>query len=209
MATSFAAFLVQLFDDYGDVLAGGKVYTYEGGTSTPLATYTDRGGITANANPTILDAAGRATIRFTEGVAYKVIVKDSDDVIISTEDNVVVGASAASSTSAYEVILTYAGTPAAQGWMGGIEAKRTVSFPVDFDGSGGSVVTNPGSDYEISIQKNGVEVGTVTIDSSGVLAFETTGGSIVSLIDGDTLDFYGPDSIGTAANFKITFAGSL
>ena len=209
MATSFASFLVQLFDDYGDVLAGGKVYTYEGGTSTPLATYTDRGGITANANPTVLDAAGRATIRFTEGVAYKVIVKDADGNTISTEDNVVVGESSSSSTTAYEVILTYCGTPGAQAFMGGEKIKRTVSFPVDFDGSGGSVITNPGSDYVITVKKNGSSVGTITIDSSGVFTFATTGGAVVSCIDGDVLTFYGPDSVGTAADFMVTLAGSL
>jgi hypothetical protein len=209
MATSFAPFLVQLFDDYGDVLAGGKVYTYEAGTSTPLATYQDRDGLTANANPTVLDAAGRATIRFTEGVAYKVIVKDSADQTISTEDNIIIGEAASASTEQFEIMMTFVGTPGAQQWMGGEVVRRSISFDVDFDGADGAVITNPGADYVISIEKNGVEVGTCTFDTSGTPTFATSGGATVSLISGDSIDFYGPDTVGTAADIKITLVGDL
>jgi len=38
------------------------VYTYQAGTSTPLATYTDQAGGTPNTNPIILDANGEAQI---------------------------------------------------------------------------------------------------------------------------------------------------
>jgi hypothetical protein len=34
----------QFFDDNGDPLTGGKVYTYAAGTTTPLATYTTSTG---------------------------------------------------------------------------------------------------------------------------------------------------------------------
>ena len=46
-------------------LNGGKVYFYVAGTSTPQDTYTDSTGKTANANPVILDSAGRG---FRSGV---------------------------------------------------------------------------------------------------------------------------------------------
>lgn len=209
MTTSFSPVLLQLFDDRGDLLAGGKVYTYEAGTSTPLATYQDLGGLVANTNPVVLNSAGRANIRLTNAVQYKIILKDADGNTIATQDNVVVGVDPAATTTIYEVLVNYAETPGAQGWMGGEHFKRPVSFPVDFDGSGGSVITNPGSDYVISVQKNSVEVGTITFDTSGTPTFETTGGATVSFIDGDKLDFYGPDSVGTAANFKITLVGEL
>jgi len=39
-------------------LAGGKVWTYAAGTSTPKATYTSAAATTANTNPVILDARG-------------------------------------------------------------------------------------------------------------------------------------------------------
>jgi hypothetical protein len=61
-------------------LAGGKVYTYEPGTSTPKDTYTTSAASVANANPVILDSRGEATI-FWSG-AYDVILKTSADVTI-------------------------------------------------------------------------------------------------------------------------------
>ena len=70
----------------GSPLAGGKVYTYEAGTTTPKATYSDADGLVANANPVILDSRGEATI-FWSG-AYKVTVKDSLDNTIYTVDDI-------------------------------------------------------------------------------------------------------------------------
>lgn len=71
----------QLFSNQGVVLAGGKIYTYLAGTTTPQNTYTDSTGATPNANPIILDSAGRVTtaIYLTSGVQYKFAVTDSAD----------------------------------------------------------------------------------------------------------------------------------
>jgi hypothetical protein len=203
--------IAQWMDNLGDVLNGGKLYTYAGGTTTPITTWTDSTGATAHANPIVLDSAGREQggIWVTEGTAYKVIAKTSADVTLDTNDNVVVGDVAASDSDEYEVVVTYAGTPGAQAWIGGIELKRSVTFPINFTGSGGSVITNPGSTYAIDVQKNGVSVGTVTISTAGVFSFATTGGTTVACVDGDTLDFYGPASVGTAANIKFTLVGDL
>jgi hypothetical protein len=49
----------QFFNNNGEPLNGGLVYTYQAGSSTPLATYTDINGTTANANPIVLDSSGR------------------------------------------------------------------------------------------------------------------------------------------------------
>lgn len=75
----------QWFNSSGAPLSGGKIYTYEPGTSTAKNTYSDHLGATANANPVILDSRGEATI-YWDG-SYKVIVKDSADVTIYTLDN--------------------------------------------------------------------------------------------------------------------------
>ena len=53
----------QFLDNNGNVLSGGKIYTYEAGTTTPLATYTSSSGNTAHTNPIVLDAAGRVPAR--------------------------------------------------------------------------------------------------------------------------------------------------
>jgi hypothetical protein len=200
--------LTQLLDNNGDLLSGGKIYTYAAGTTTPLVSFSDSSGA-ANTNPVILDSAGRASVFITPDTGYKFVLKDASDNILLTVDNIVSDSGAASLSTVYEVILTYAETPGAQGWMGGEVLKRSVTFPIDWEGSGGAVITNPGSDYIISIQKNGVEVGTATIDTSGVFTFATTGGATVSFVSGDSIDFYAPASVGTAASFKMTLVGSL
>jgi len=67
-------------------LAGGKVYTYEAGTSTPAALYIDRDTAEGNAtNPVILDAYGRAEV-YGDGV-YKFVITDADDVTVIEMDN--------------------------------------------------------------------------------------------------------------------------
>lgn len=80
----------QFFDDNGDPLSGGKIYTYEAGTTTPATTYTSRTGSAPNANPIILDAAGRTPeqIWSTEGILYKYVVTDANDVVLRTWDNI-------------------------------------------------------------------------------------------------------------------------
>lgn len=77
----------QWFDNNGDPLAGGKVYTYAAGTTTNLATYSDSALSVANANPVILDSAGRAVI-YLSAASYKIVLKTSADVTILTQDNV-------------------------------------------------------------------------------------------------------------------------
>jgi len=82
----------QFFDNSGNVLSGGKIFTYAAGTTTPQATYTSAGGGTALANPIILDAAGRVPtgeIWLTDGLQYKFIIKTSTDVQIGSYDNVI------------------------------------------------------------------------------------------------------------------------
>ena len=80
----------QFFDNNGNPLAGGLIYTYSAGTTTPIATYTSSSGGTANANPIVLDSAGRtpAQIWLTEGNSYKFVLQTSLGATIKTDDNI-------------------------------------------------------------------------------------------------------------------------
>ena len=49
----------QFFSTTGIPLAGGFLYTYSAGTSTPAATYTTLTGNIANTNPIVLGTDGR------------------------------------------------------------------------------------------------------------------------------------------------------
>ena len=79
----------QYFDNNGVPLAGGLIYTYQAGTSTPLATYTDNGGTVANANPIVLDSAGRVPyeIWMFTGYSYKFVIQSATATSIQTLDN--------------------------------------------------------------------------------------------------------------------------
>lgn len=79
----------QFFDTLGEPLAGGFLYTYQAGSSTPLTTYTTSAGTVANTNPIVLGTDGRPPqeIWLTEGYNYKFILADSNNVTIATYDN--------------------------------------------------------------------------------------------------------------------------
>lgn len=87
--------------------AGGRLYFYVAGTSTPQDTYSDSGLTTENLNPIVLNAAGYPdTSIFLADAAYKVVLKDSSDGLIWSEDNV--WSSDYSATAQFRV---YAGNP--------------------------------------------------------------------------------------------------
>ena len=85
----FAGAGAQFFDNSGNILTGGLIYTYAAGTTTPLATFTDNIGNTLHSNPIVLDASGRVNeIWLATGFGYKFVLKDSNNVLISTYDNI-------------------------------------------------------------------------------------------------------------------------
>ena len=92
----------QFFNNDGLPLSAGKIYTYQAGSTTPLATYTDSSGLIANTNPIILGTDGRppSTIWLTEGFFYKFVLATSSNVTIQTYDNLygIIGATPPSAT---------------------------------------------------------------------------------------------------------------
>ena len=88
MANRFTLPLSQDLDGSGDPYAGGKLYFYETGTSTPLDTYSDSTLSTANANPVVADGNGRFGDIFMKTQDYKVVSKTTADVTIWTADPV-------------------------------------------------------------------------------------------------------------------------
>lgn len=81
-------------------IVGGKVYTYQAGTTTPKATYTDSTGGTAQANPVVLDARGEASVWLADGL-YKIVLKDANDAEIWTVDGV-----SGSGSGSYDTVIT-------------------------------------------------------------------------------------------------------
>lgn len=87
MAVVVDILLAGVRDTSGNPLAGGLVYTYAAGTSTPKATYTDLGNPpTAEANPIVLDSNGMKQV-YAEG-SYKFVIKTSAGATLYTFDNI-------------------------------------------------------------------------------------------------------------------------
>lgn len=89
MGGRFSNPVPQFLSDNVTALAGGKLYFYESGTTTPQDTYSNAALTTPNANPVILDSAGRAPNIFASYEdTFRVVLKTSADVTIWTKDNV-------------------------------------------------------------------------------------------------------------------------
>jgi hypothetical protein len=102
----------QFFDNNGNPLSGGKLYTYEAGTTTPATTYTSLAGTTAHTNPIILDSAGRVPggeIWLTLPDFYKFVLKTSTEVLLGTWDNIQGYSSGSVAYAATEVQIATAG----------------------------------------------------------------------------------------------------
>lgn len=96
----------QVCDANGDPISGAKLYTYQAGTSTPLATYTDSARTVPNANPIIMGSDGRPTADiFFADASYRLILTDASDVTIWTADPVDGG-----TTDLSNALLTVSGT---------------------------------------------------------------------------------------------------
>jgi microcystin-dependent protein len=90
MATGYIPAIgpIQLLTNAGAVASGYKLNTYAAGTSTPQTTYSDSGLSVPNANPIVLDSAGRFVMYFPTNTAYKLVFTDASNNVIWTQDNV-------------------------------------------------------------------------------------------------------------------------
>jgi hypothetical protein len=105
-------------DASGNPLSGGHLHTYQAGTTTDLATYSDVNLAVPNANPVVLDSAGRAVVYLTPATAYKFVLEDSLGNVIWTQDNITVAAVSDVVTqiiAGTNVSVTYTGSAAGTG----------------------------------------------------------------------------------------------
>ena len=148
---------IQILDNSGNPLNGGKVYTYEAGTTTPLASYTDQGETVQNANPVILDSAGRANIWLSTSTKYKITVTTSDDTTLYTVDDV-------------------------SGAGGTVTAITTANANIDMNGF--DLVTSSGN-LDINISPHGT--GKTKLKNLELQSNLTLNGNDISLNGGETI----------------------
>lgn len=106
MSANISPLLKQrFFDANGDPLAGGKLYSYIAGSTTPLATYTDESATQANTNPIILDANGECNM-WLKAQYYKFVLNNSLDVVQWTVDRVLGTSNAGAAVASTNVVNT-------------------------------------------------------------------------------------------------------
>ena len=79
-----------MFGPTGLPLAGGQLYCYQAGSSTPLTTYTTSSGNIPTSNPIVLGSDGKLPYELwlQYGYSYKFILEDANSNIIDTYDNI-------------------------------------------------------------------------------------------------------------------------
>jgi hypothetical protein len=150
----------QFFSDAGVPLVGGKVYTYEAGTTTPLATYQDSTGLVSNTNPIILDSRGEANIWLSPSLAYKFVLKDANDAPIWTVDNINIGINFAN------VIIT-------GGTINGVTIGNITPGPASFTtlSASGNVTFNGSGQLQIPA---GTTANRSATPTNGMIRYNTT-----------------------------------
>ena len=106
------------FTDNANFLAGGLIWSYVAGTTTPQAVYTDSTANTAWPNPIVLDQRGECggEIWLAAGQNYKFVLEEAPfygethGVVVSTFDNVA-GVNDATISTITPNWIAYAGTP--------------------------------------------------------------------------------------------------
>jgi len=183
------------FDSDGNPLAGGKLYSYEpGGAVTPKSTYTDSGGLTANANPVILDANGEAAVWLSGN--YYLALDDASDVSQWTVDNYpsLDGTTQAEVTvtpTGGTAIATAAGLVPQGARLKGVTAKVTTglgttqsmtSFHIGYSFDGNLLVDAYGR--EIALALNTVTTGADFTSSDQPIPATGTGDIVLSAVGG-------------------------
>jgi cytoskeletal protein CcmA (bactofilin family) len=161
----------QFFDNDGAVLAGGKLFSYAAGSTTPQATYTDSTGTSANTNPVILDSSGRASV-WLAGLTYKLVLQDASGVQIWSQDGVSsVSLAQLQANDSFASITvsgdaTIGGNLTVDGTITAASGEYTGTLTVDGNLTAASA----------AVTGNASVGGTLTIATSAVTGDETVGG---------------------------------
>ena len=173
-ATLSPAPKLQFFDAAGVPLVGGKLYSYQAGTTTPLATYTSQNGVTPNTNPIILDSRGEANV-WLGSAPYKLALYTATDVLVWTVDNI---------SSSDALVLAALAQPSGSSLVGylpagagavatTVQSKLRESVSVKDFGAVGDGVTNDAAAIQAAIDHAAGLGGGVVICSDGATYYMT------------------------------------
>ena len=211
----------QFFDNNGQPLNGGLIYTYQAGSTTPLASYTTINGNIANTNPIVLDASGRppTDVWLTYGVFYKFVVKTSAAVTIGTYDNIygIIGVQGSTGTTIPTGLISL--------WSGAIGSVPTGWYLCDgtngtpdlrdrfIIGAGSSYAVNAtGGSTSVTLTTSNMPAHTHTVTdpththAQGGTALNIASGNYVS--GGTTIPYNSTNTAAASTGITINTAGS-
>lgn len=206
---------------------GSKAQTITGNTSLSAADFTGYfaqvlGGTPAanfelNTPATkrlflVVNNSGKtATVQVTGGGGASVAVDDGEVRLLYSDGADILeagGGSGGSGTAFYDFGFAKADTPTASEVIGMVVIPRAVSFGADFDGAYGHCTTNPTAEFVISVERDGTEIGTITISTGGVFTFATTGHYPKDIGPGSVVTFVAPAGTdATIDGIAATLAG--
>lgn len=204
---------MQFLDANGNPYASGKLYSYAAGTTTPLETCADSslsGGacVTANANPVILDSAGRASV-FLRPAVYKFILQTSASVQVYSADNVTsttyLGSGTASTTTFLRGDFSWAKpqtfvTTSAVGTQNNFDPGIVGNTVIRCANASALTITGFPAGYDGQILW--VLADLAQVNFSHVSGLSTSGNRLTNFISGTTTPMAGPSS-GTAGGSAV------
>lgn len=199
----------QFFTNTGAVLTGGKLYTYLAGTTTPAAAYTSSSGSSVWTNPIVLDAAGRVSgsgeIWLTDGIIYKFVLKDSNDVLIATYDNITgINSNSVSYTNEQEIVTATAGQTVFN--LGISYQPGTNSLSVFVDGVN---QYGPGAQYAYTETDSDTVTFTTGLHVGAEVKFTTTQQQGAGAVDASQVTYDPPFTGSVATNVEAKLAQTV
>jgi microcystin-dependent protein len=189
------------FDSNGAPLAGGKLYTYEAGTSTPKVTYTTKDQSAANTNPIILDADGYADVWLDVG-GYKFVLDDANDNTLWTQDDIDGGSATGYASAVVSRSSSFALSTNEQNYVIVATASITVSLlPAATAGDGFAAIIVNQSGGSVTIDPDGSE----TINGAGTLVLADGESTSIHTDGSDWFSTSGYVADGSVTTDKLAF----
>lgn len=192
-------------DGSGDPRSGAKLYTYDAGTTTARTSYTTAALSTPHANPVVAVSTGLFPAIYVDpaGGDYKLVLKDSADVTIWTEDNIKAAVFEYDITAAESGVTVVStqyppGDVRRYGMTGSGDETSELLNAIEACAEGGYTLKGePGKTYTLT--------GSSAIDISGVLNVDMRGCTIDASAMTATIVFYA-EGTKTLAESGVTFA---
>lgn len=214
-----SSFVYHLLNSNGVVFNdGGLLYTYEAGTTTPLATYTESTLTTPHANPIVFNSVGQTQNAsgdykpvYLANDSYKFVFKTAAGVTLFEVDNYDATTTSASLTTVMLGGFDFGNdVPIASEKSGPLVCDRALSLPAGVSGSYARAETAATAQTIFTLKKNNSSFGTCTFAAAGTSGTFSVA-SPVTFAAGDTVTVEAPavaDStiryIGFTLRFTIT-----